>query len=188
VPCLKRQSVLIPSAHAGAFSLVELVIVIVIIGIIAAIAVPRISQAGSNSQANAIRANLTNVRVAIDHYYAEHYKYPGYDPTNGDPDGTWFVNQLLQYSDSKGSVSTGYSATFRFGPYLRGPFPTNPLNNRTNVAVKKLPATTVAAGSSGWIACLQDGSFDINADTTELSYLGFSADERIKVEMAVGAK
>ena len=184
--CPKRSLLLRPRTRQRAFSLAELVIVIVIIGIIAAIAVPRVSQANRNSQANAIRATLTNVRVAIDHYYAEHSRYPGYNPADSAPDGTWFVDQLTKYSDSKGSVSSGYTQQYCYGAYLRPPFPTNPFNNLNSVAVKQKTSGVVALGSSGWIACLEDGSFDINASTTELESLDFSATEKISSEKAIG--
>jgi len=72
----------------SAFSLVELVMVVTIIGIVTAIAVPRMASASATASGNALRATLTNVRKAIDVYYAEHGGFPGYIPgtTTPDPD------------------------------------------------------------------------------------------------------
>ena len=55
-----------------AFSLVELVIVVVIMGIIAAIAVPRMSNSAENAAKNAVIGNQAALQTAIDLYTAEH--------------------------------------------------------------------------------------------------------------------
>ena len=184
--CFPRRLPAPQRRRRRAFSLVELVIVVVIIGIIAAIAVPRISQGSRSAQANSIRATLTNVRAAIDHYYAEHSRYPGYNPSNSAPNGTWFVNQLTKYSDEAGEVSDTPTSDYLFGPYLQRPFPTNPLNGLDTVAVKQKRSDSVALGASGWIACLEDGSFDINTDPAELVEPDFTPAEKTSVEKALG--
>ena len=88
------------------FSLVELVMVVTIIGIIAAIAVPHVSQATSRASSNALELSVTNVRKAIDEYYAEHGKYPGYVPGTTTPDGDSFVEQLLMYTNRMGDTNS----------------------------------------------------------------------------------
>ena len=105
----------------SAFSLVELVIVVTIIGTIAAIAVPRMSNATNRASANALQASITNVRKAIDCFYAEHGSYPGYVPGTSTPDGNRFVDQLLLYSNLRGDTSSTYGHPFIYGPYLRPP-------------------------------------------------------------------
>ena len=134
-----------------AFSLVELVIVVVIIGVIASIAVPRMSSAAANAEANALEATLAGVRKAIDLYYAEHGKYPGYAPATGLRNDENFVKQLLMYTDESGNMNAAPSTTFRFGPYLRKPFPKNPTNGLSTVFVKAAPGeATPAADTCGW--------------------------------------
>ncbi|MGH7135705.1 MAG: prepilin-type N-terminal cleavage/methylation domain-containing protein [Pirellulales bacterium] len=58
-----------PRRRAG-FTLVELVVVIMIIGILAAIAAPKIFSTSKTATDNAVRANLRVVRDAIDTYSA----------------------------------------------------------------------------------------------------------------------
>ena len=58
--------------RGGGFSLLELVIVVVIIGVISAIAIPRMTRGASNAGATALRANLAVLRNAIEIYRAEH--------------------------------------------------------------------------------------------------------------------
>ncbi len=157
-----------------AFSLVEMVMVVAILGIVAAIAAPRMTTAARSATANALTANLASVRKAIDMYYAEHGRYPGYDPSTGLPDGTFFVKQLTMFTDLSGRPSATFSAaTYRYGPYLRGPFPKNPTNHLDTVHVKATPSDpNPADGSVGWIAVLSHGYFGISATNSGLDSIG----------------
>lgn len=58
------------------FTLVELMVVVVIIGILAAIAVPAFSQASENSKWKKAQADLRTLESAIMIYYAENSNYP----------------------------------------------------------------------------------------------------------------
>lgn len=167
-----RRPSLLRSRHR-AFTLVELVIVVTIIGIVAAIAVPRMSSTATHATANAVQATLMSVRTAIDCFYAEHNKYPGYDPANGAPDGVNFVKQLTMFSDATGNPNATRSSTFKYGPYLRSPFPVNPANNLATVQVKKLRTDpNPADGSVGWVAVLADGDFGVSATDAQLDRIG----------------
>ena len=163
-------------SHGGrvrAFSLVELVIVVTIIGVLASIAVPRISGAATGTNSAALQATLASVRKAIDMYYAEHGSYPGYDPSGMTPSGVWFVDQLTMYSDGDGNTNATFSTTYKYGPYLRKPFPTNPTNDLNTVRVKPTPgAPDPAAGSYGWVAVLSHGYFGILATDADLEDVG----------------
>ena len=165
-----------------AFSLVELVVVVTIIGIIASIAVPRISSAASNSRANALQATLANIRKAIDVYYAEHGRYPGYNPATGLPDNNQFIDQLTMYSNEAGGTSPTMTSDYLFGPYLRPPFPKNPGNDLDTVHVKaKKGDADPAPGSVGWVAVLSEGHFGILATDDELDELGITGQTLQKV-------
>lgn len=109
-------------ADTRGFSLVELVIVIVIIGILAAIAVPRFSHASNNSAESAFRYDLKTLRHAIDLYAAEHRgDWPGLRDAGsgaGLQNGTAYARQLTWYTDESGDAVTARDATHIFGPYL----------------------------------------------------------------------
>lgn len=173
------------SVHTrGAFSLVELVMVVTIIGMISAIAVPRVSAAAQSAKANALRLSMTSIRKAVDAYYAEHSLYPGADPSTKAPDGADFVDQLLRYSDENGNTQDTYGYPFVYGPYLRAPFPSNPINNLNTVHVKATPgAANPAAGSVGWIAVLSHGYFMIDASDVELEDVGVEIKYRGKMRV-----
>lgn len=159
--------------RSSGFSLVELVIVVVIIGIIAAIAVPRISRGAAAASANSLEATLTNVRKAIDIYFAEHGAYPGYIPGTNTPDGDRFKAQLTMYSDADGNTNATKSTVYKFGPYLRAPFPVNKSNNLDTVHVKANAADgNPSEGTVGWVAVLSNGDFGISATSDDLEDLG----------------
>jgi len=161
------------STERTAFSLVELVLVVSIIGIIAAIAVPRVSTGAATANANSLEATLTNVRKSIDVYYAEHSCFPGYVPGTQTPDGDHFVDQLTMYSDADGYTNAGRTARYRFGPYLRAPFPSNPTNKLSTVHVKSGPSDAdPSQGSVGWVAVLSTGGFGVSATDSELEVIG----------------
>ncbi|MEK6797343.1 MAG: prepilin-type N-terminal cleavage/methylation domain-containing protein [Planctomycetota bacterium] len=162
----------------SAFTLVEMVMVVTIIGIIAAIAVPRISTVGTRASATALEATLANVRKAIDCYFAEHGKFPGYDPSTSVADGKYFVQQLTMYTDAAGKPNATAGSNFPFGPYLRAPFPHNPMNRLDTVHVRATRADpNPAGGSVGWVAVLSTGDFGVSATDPDLEKIGIVTPE-----------
>ncbi len=125
-----------------AFSLVELVIVIVIIGIIAAVAVPRISVAGNNAGDTVLEADLLVLRSAIDMYAAEH------GGTYPDKKGK-FAKQMTRYTDIDGDDSTTRTATHIFGPYIARmpPLPVGKNQGKTAAIDGNKPG---AKNNGGW--------------------------------------
>ena len=130
------------------FSLVELVIVVVIMGIIAAIAIPRLSRGARTAGASALKGDLAALRNAIELYAAEHDgKYPD----------TNIVNQLTQFSNA---VGTSFSPTKDvaggniYGPYLKEipPLPVGTKKGTTGIHVASLGTDTPPQGgtSDGW--------------------------------------
>mgnify|MGYP003699977431 CR=1 FL=1 len=58
------------------FTLIELIVVIAILGILAAIAVPRVTTSLSNAKTNADEANIKILQNAVERYYVEKGTYP----------------------------------------------------------------------------------------------------------------
>ncbi len=163
----------IRSTKNTGFSLVELVMVIVILGIIAAVAVPRITSGSRSAGESALRANLQTLRTAIDWYYVEHNntfpatKHNGLGPTAGTAWG--LISQLIRHSNAAGRVSIPADPDYPFGPYLRDDLPkltvgANAGLNTVTVVNQAAPLATDVANGSAWIYNLATGEIIANAD------------------------
>lgn len=107
--------------HRG-FSLVELILVIIILGCIAAIAIPRIGRATEGSSEAALRADLRTFRTAIDMYRVEHDDIvPGLRDAGGTgmENGEAFKRQLTWFTSKEGKASQTHDTTYYLGPYLQ---------------------------------------------------------------------
>ena len=116
----------------------------VIIGIIAAVAVPRLGRAGSGGGEAAFTGNLMLLRRAIDHYHAEHGAYPTAAPLNGNRTTVMF--QLTQFTDAAGNYSAIKTGAYKFGPYLRE-IPQLTVSDKRGAS----KINTADAGGAGWI-------------------------------------
>jgi prepilin-type N-terminal cleavage/methylation domain-containing protein len=58
------------------FTLIEVLLIVVILGIIAAIAVPRLMSSRAEAQMISCRANVANINMAIEKYFYDHNAYP----------------------------------------------------------------------------------------------------------------
>lgn len=136
--------------RVAGFSLIELVIVVVIIGVIGAIAVPKLNSAGENAAAAALDADLTVLQKAIDRYSTEHM--------GDNPSVDNFVEQLTQYTDMKGNVSTTKTQQHIYGPYLRSmpAVPVGPAKGKKTVG-------TTADNDVAWIYNPTTGEIQANA-------------------------
>lgn len=132
------------AASARAFSMIELVMVIAIIGIIAGVAVPRMSRASVTARENALVSNLSLMQSAIDRYTAEHSGLsPGHSAGHSvDTSGLAFAERLTARTDDGGDAD----ADGVFGPYLRA-IPKNPVNGLRTV---RIDGAAAGAGTHGW--------------------------------------
>ncbi|GIX45901.1 MAG: hypothetical protein KatS3mg131_0112 [Candidatus Tectimicrobiota bacterium] len=164
--------------NARGLTLVEILIVVILMGIIAAVAVPRFATTTSEAQLNTLDANLSALRNAIELYAAQHNgRYPGqYKETDGttavanDAEAAAaFIAQLTQYSDKNGKTSTTKDPNFPYGPYFREGIPINPLPTPSNAVVADFDETgniagTGATGGTGWKVAVQTGQIIANND------------------------
>ena len=121
------------SMHRKGFTLVEILIVVIILGILAAIVIPQFANASSDSRTTNVRTTLATVRNQIEVFKAQH------NDTAPAMAGMWTL--LTGQSDTSEANSAAPTGT-HFGPYLQSA-PLNPLNNQTSVTTA---ATDTAAG------------------------------------------
>ncbi len=172
----------------SAFTLVELLVVILIIGTLAAVAIPQFGDSSADAKMAALDQNLAIVRKAIDRYRAEHGgNCPGkvvdvHEHTSGsDGAGTLeievhtdgvdaFTKQMTMYSNAGGRTSTKKDARFPYGPYVRTGVPPNPLPSpgavgaeaTVTVAAETKPLQAAANPTTGWITSSETGQFIAN--------------------------
>jgi general secretion pathway protein G len=143
-----------PALHkARGFSLVEILIVVVILGILAAIAVPKLTNASQTARQNTLKDDVRFLRTQIAVYMSQHKDiYPGYPAgdASATPTADTFVNQMTMYTDDFGNTSATQSALYRHGIYLQR-MPENPINGLTTILIVDPGSLPAPDGSTGWI-------------------------------------
>lgn len=154
-----------------ALSIIELIVAVVILGVVAALAIPRLSQGAVNDTKADLRARAAILRTAIELYYDDHGTYPGQKATGAAPAGSpeAFAAQLGRFTDADGVVSDTPGARFCYGPYLRDGTPICPVSTPTPsgqvalIAGDALPGFDESATGAGWIYNYQTGYIAANS-------------------------
>jgi general secretion pathway protein G len=134
--------------NVKAFTLVELLIVVVILGVLAAVVIPQFSDASEDANNARLMADLRHVRMAIARYTMEHDGRLPCIKANGGSDNNAnnFIDRLIGKTDKKGDII----ASGAFGPYLSR-FPANPFASPAAQADRiKLGTATSPSGAQGW--------------------------------------
>jgi len=127
------------------FTLIEILIVVILLGILAAIVMPQFSDASTQARESSLRSDLQRMRLQIGLYKVQH---------NDDLPGAGSASFLLAMTgqtDVAGAVGTDY------GPYVLS-VPTNPFNNLATVAEVSGTAG-VGDGATGWQFDTTSGAF-----------------------------
>jgi general secretion pathway protein G len=123
----------------NAFTLVELVVVVLILGILAAVAAPRLFDTANDARQNGTKQSLSVVRDAIELYKAQNGSFP--------PAAT---------------LATALK------PFIKRQFPASQVGtnqNSTVAASTQNPIASPEAGSAGWAYNQTTGEFVINDGT-----------------------
>lgn len=139
------------------FTLVEILIVVVILGILAAIVIPQFTDASTEAKTSSLCSDLQTFRSQIELYKIQHN-----DQLPGAGTAT-----LIQAMIGKTTVAGAVGVQTDFGPYLQK-IPTNPFNGLNTIAEED--ATPAAPdNSTGWFFNTVTGeirandTFDSNA-------------------------
>ena len=120
----------------SAFTLVELVVVVLIIGILAAVAAPKMFDTATEARESGTRQSQSVIRDAIE-----------------------------LYKSRTGSYPTAANIQTELADYLKGAFPSSQVgdNKNNNVVAGTLPLTAVVAGGAGWAYDATAGDIAPNA-------------------------
>jgi len=150
------------------FTLVEVLIVVVILGIIAAIALPQFSTASADARSSMLRDDLRVMRTQIMVFKGQHISVsPGYP--DGDesetPTEAAFLAHITLASKSNCETAAPGTPGYPYGPYMRE-MPENPINGKRTVQVIPDNGTlpTSPDDSHGWI--YQPFTLIFRADST----------------------
>src|SRR3954453_19872954 len=105
---------------SSAFTLIEVLIVVVMMAILAATIVPQFTDSTKDAKLSTVKFNLATLRAQIQLYRTQH--------SGVNPSAT--LAELTTTTDINGTIGTG--AAFVYGPYLRQ-VPVNPYTNLNTV-------------------------------------------------------
>lgn len=116
-------------ARSG-FTLVEILIVVIILGILAAIVIPQFTDASTQARLSSLKSDLQTIRSQIELYKVQH--------NDTLPAVGTFNDQMTKETNISGTVVAGGA----YGPYMQV-VPANPFNDANGVAA-------TAATGIGW--------------------------------------
>ena len=122
------------------FTLVEILIVVVILGILAAIVIPQFTDASTEAKTSSLCADIQTMRSQIELYKIQH-------TDSLPPTGTFAAFETAM--TTKGADGRG--------PYMQK-IPTNPFNNLNTIRFES-GVGTAGADTHGWVLNTDSGAF-----------------------------
>lgn len=160
---IHHEKLLRTSKDKAGFTLIEMLIVIIILGILAMVIIPQITVSQDDAKVSTVKTNLAGIRSAIELYYAQHNNvYPGLvketDGTTATATAgeatTAFLAQLLQFTDATGKVSATKTGAYVLGPYIKNnKLSENPFKDAavlSDLTVVDITAARTTDGTTGW--------------------------------------
>ncbi len=150
-----------------AFTLVEILIVVVILGILAGIILSMVSGSVISAKESTVAQELHMLRRYVLIYTSQHLEvspgYPDGDTTQA-PTEQVFIDQMTMSSNTSGQTAAKGTVGFPRGPYMTK-IPVNPLNHKDTVQVLGDSANfpTNADDSHGWI--YKPATSEVRADS-----------------------
>lgn len=135
----------------NAFTLIEVLIVIIIMAVLAATIIPQFSSSTTDAKESSLKFNLHTIRSQIEMYKVHHLsKVPAL---------ATFADQMTKPTNVAGDT-TGENLIY--GPYLQSALPANPFNGSiavVSVASEGTEPVGVVAGGAGWQYDQKTGGF-----------------------------
>jgi len=136
--------------NSRGFTLVEILIVVIILGILAAIVIPQFTNASTSAKNSSVASTLQTIRSQIELFKIQHSDIP--PQTTGM--AAW--GNMTSKSTTTETTVAAPSGT-AFGPYFQQA-PANPLNGLTGISTAAAADTT-----NGWYYTATTTSYTIQA-------------------------
>lgn len=127
---------------ARAFTLVELIVVIVVLAILSGVAIPKYFDYAAKAKESSCKGTLGAVRSGIANFYA---------------------NSIVQNGTAAYPTLTNMQT---LGSVMQEALPANPYNNSATIAAATWAATPPVTGNAGWNYDASAGKFWPNSTTT----------------------
>jgi general secretion pathway protein G len=131
------------------FTLIEILIVVVILGILAAIVIPQFTNATNSSKSTSVSTTTQTLRGAVQLYYYQH--------NDTLPPAANFWTLMTTQTDANGNPYTTASSSGPFGPYMQS-VPLNALNFASTVIDANIAPGATVSTNCGW-------EYDYNSGT-----------------------
>jgi general secretion pathway protein G len=133
--------------HSTGFTLVEILIVVVILGILAAIVIPQFTNASEDAKSSSLYTQLQTIRSQLELYQIQHNgNYPSLAQLQANPTAGGTGWKALV---DKTNVDETYTGTPEFGPYLQQSA-RNPFNGKSDVADLGTATDGTGFSTNGW--------------------------------------
>ena len=129
-----------PRLYPRAFTLIELIAVIVVLAILSGVAIPKYFDYTANAKTSSTKGTLGGVRSAIANFYG-----------NSAANGTAAYPTLVQLTT--------------VGTVMQEPIAANPFNSDATVAAATWAATPPVSGTNGWNYDAASGHFWANSNS-----------------------
>lgn len=126
---VRRTKKTVRRGKKSGFTLVEILIVVIILGILAAIVIPQFTNASQDARNNSLTSQLQTLRSQIELFKLQHGDVLPTLVGGGAAPGNATAQAPSNWSDLMTVTSFGGK---NFGPYLQA-IPLNPLNSNSNV-------------------------------------------------------
>ena len=149
------------------FTLIEILIVVIILGILAAIVIPQFSSASNDARKSSLSSTVQTLRSQVALYRLQH--------NDKLPLATTFWHLMTVQTDATGADYAAGATSGPFGPYMQD-IPKNALNGRTDVldAVANTGPPATAVSACGYVYDYTVGSGKVwGTDTDSVTPLPF---------------
>jgi len=145
------------------FTLVEILIVVVILGILAAIVIPQFTEASTEAKTSSLCTDLQTMRSQIELYKIQHNDaLPSMVAAAGGD------NDLTLTTDIEGTVVPAGTAN-SYGPYVQK-IPTNQFNDLDSIREEAVAISTAGANTAGWVFNTLTGAFNADDSPAHAEY------------------
>jgi general secretion pathway protein G len=141
-----KEVVTMRTSRRQAFTLIEILIVVVIMAVLAATIIPQFSSSADDAKQSSVDFTLHTLRSQIELYKLHHTAYPAI--TAGS------LPQMLNYTDKAGNTNATADPSYPYSPYVLDDIPANPFTGKSTVtATGNNPpiAADIDAVDGGWL-------------------------------------